>query len=387
MFRPAAQPARGMGMKAPDCVIVGAGLIGMLSAMELRRRGMTVVVVGRGRAASESSWAGGGILSPLYPWRYPAAVSALAAWSQQYYPALAETLAGATGIDPEWTPSGLLILDGDEHRVALAWAERQACPMEQVDAARCRELEPSLGEAPEAALWLPAVAQIRNPRLAQSLRCHLAGLGVDIIEGEEVTALRHSGERIVGIRTAAGRKLNTPRVVVAGGAWSARLLRGLGVDLQVYPVKGQMLLYKAAPGLVRRIVMREGRYVIPRRDGHILVGSSVEQAGFDKAPTLAVRQTLQAAARTLVPALADLAPVRQWAGLRPGCSDGIPFIGVLPALEGLYVNCGHFRNGVVMGPASARLLADLVTGTPPLLDPVPYDPGARCQTSADFLSV
>ncbi|HHH35265.1 MAG TPA: glycine oxidase ThiO [Gammaproteobacteria bacterium] len=376
-----------MSRSVPDCLVIGAGLLGMLSALELRQRGLSVLVLERGRVGAESSWAGGGILSPLYPWRYPPAVTRLAAWSQQRYPVLARELAEATGIDPQWTASGLLILEQEEADEALAWARSWQQEVTRLDGAACRELEPALGRVPDHALWLPGVAQIRNPRLIQSLRQRLAALGVVIREGTEVQALSLRDGRIQGVAVGSGERIAAPRVVVAGGAWSGRLLRSVGIDLQVYPVKGQMLLYKAPPGRPGHIVMRHGRYVIPRRDGHVLAGSSVEKAGFDKSPSQAVRQELQAAVRELVPSLAGCPLLRHWAGLRPGCRDGVPFIGSVPPFQGLYVNTGHFRNGVVLAPASARLLADILTGEPPLLDPAPYDPAARCQGVADFLSV
>ncbi len=371
--------------KSADCLIIGAGLIGMLTARELAEAGLRVLLLDRGRAGGESSWAGGGILSPLYPWRCPAPVTELVRWSQRRYPALAEALFSATGVDPQWTDSGLLILEPEEADQALAWARLHGVEMEKVDAAACLCLEPSLGSVPAGGLWLPGVAQIRNPRLIAALKADLERLGVLLLEHDEVRRLHYEKGRVSGARSRGGMVVEAPRIVIAGGAWSSALLQHLGIDLHVFPVRGQMLLFRGVPGMLRRIVLARGHYAIPRRDGHILVGSSVEEAGFDKAVTADVRDELLAAARALVPALADCPLVRHWAGLRPGSRTGLPVIGPVPGIEGLYLNTGHFRNGVVLGPASARLLADLILARSPIIEAAPFAVTCQAEFASDFL--
>ncbi|MNR09214.1 Glycine oxidase [compost metagenome] len=166
-------------------------------------------------------------------------------------------------------------------------------------------------------------------------------------------------------------------MVLTAGAWSGDLLRPLGLELPVEPVKGQMILYKCAEDFLPSMVLAKGRYAIPRRDGHILVGSTLEHAGYDKTPTGEALESLKASAVELLPALADATPVAHWAGLRPGSPEGIPYIGEVPGYAGLWLNCGHYRNGLVLAPASCQLFADLLLGREPIIDPAPYAPAGR----------
>lgn len=354
-----------------DCVVVGGGIIGLLSARELAGGGCRVRLLEMATVGRASSWAGGGILSPLYPWRYPDAVTELARWSQAAYPELAARLHAEGGIDPEWTCSGMLMLDTSDRAAAQAWAGRFGYRLEELTGDALRQCEPALGDAAEPALWMPEVAQVRNPRLVQAARHALRGLGVAIEEQCEVSGLLERGGRVAGVRTARG-EIEADVVVVTAGAWSGQLLAGLAIRPEIRPVRGQMLLFRGAPGLVSRIILGPQHYVIPRRDGRVLVGSTMEEAGFDTSTTTAAREELRAAAYRLVPTLAGCTLERHWGGLRPGSPDGVPYIGEHPQVAGLFINSGHFRNGVVMAPASARLLADMVLGRPPILDPAPY---------------
>ncbi len=367
-------------MHVTDFIIAGGGLIGLLTARELHQAGASVTVVERGATGQESSWAGGGILSPLYPWRGPEAVTALVRWSQERYPILAHTLADETGMDVEWIQNGLLILDTEEKERALAWANQSGIRLYLINHAAILQHEPRLAVMTNEALWLPDVAQIRNPRLLKALRHSLLASGVVIKEHSEIKGLIAGADRIQGIETASGSILAS-KVVVAAGAWSDNLLKNFGFHEKIMPVRGQMILFRAAPGLVSRIVIHKDHYVVPRRDGRILAGSTVEYAGFDKSTTHQALMELRQAAVALVPALAECEIEHHWAGLRPGTAEarnGVPYIGEHPRVRGLYVNTGHFRNGVVMAPASARLLADIIFERAPIVDPVPYQILGHC---------
>ena len=368
--------------KIPDCIIIGGGLIGMLTARELLRAGLSVQLLERGETGRESSWAGGGILSPLYPWRYPEAVSVLAKASQQVYPDLIEALREEGGGDAQWTQSGLLMPVCEDIDVARTWAERFEMDLQVLSPDETADCAPELGHLVigEEAAFLPDIAQVRNPRLAQALRASLLALGADIRQDCEVVSIQHEAGKVSAVQTKQGERLTAGQVVVAGGAWSAGLLAPLGLELPVSPVRGQMLLYRTEPGTVTRILLYKDRYVIPRRDGRVLVGSTLEHVGFDKQITVSARDDLIASATEIVPALANFPVEKHWAGLRPGSPDGTPFIGKHPEISNLYVNTGHYRNGVVLGPASAGLLAASLLGTPPEIAPEAYLP-AKCVNS------
>ncbi|HEX5055038.1 MAG TPA: glycine oxidase ThiO [Gammaproteobacteria bacterium] len=355
-----------------DCIIIGGGLIGMLSARALRRRGLSVGIIERGPFGRAASWAGGGILSPLYPWREAPAVIRLAALGAGMYPALARELAGSTGIDPEWRPCGILNLEANDAEPALAWARQHGFEMNVIAAAAIPALEPRLSAQNLSALYRPNVAQIRNPRLLKALQQDLRNRGVDLLAEEEVVAIETRNGRVAGIRTAGDTIYRCENVVIANGAWSSRLLQGTGVNLDIRPIRGQMILLQGAPGMLRHIVLQQGHYLIPRADGAIVAGSTVEDVGFNPSTTeqglLEIKQFIAA----LAPGLAELPVAKHWAGLRPGCGQGIPYIGAHPRIEGLYVNAGHFRNGIVMAPASAELLAALMLGKTPPLHSSPY---------------
>lgn len=366
-----------MMAKQQQVVIVGGGVIGLLTAYNLASEGQAVTLLERGGLGQESSWAGGGIVSPLYPWRYSQAVTALAHWSQDFYPQLAQRLFAATGVDPEVHTTGLYWLDLDDEADALAWAAREGRPLSKVDVSAAHDAVPVLGGGYAQAIYMADVANVRNPRLVKSLKAALLALpNVTIYEQCDVSGFVLGDGRVVGVNTATGQVLGD-QVVLAAGAWSGQLLGTLGLGLPVEPVKGQMILYKCASDFLSSMVLAKGRYAIPRRDGHILIGSTLEHEGFDKTPTDIALESLKASAVELIPALADAEVVGHWAGLRPGSPEGIPFIGEVPGFKGLWLNCGHYRNGLVLAPASCQLFTDLLLARAPIIDPAPYAPAGR----------
>ncbi len=347
--------------------IVGGGIIGLLTAYYLVGSGQDVTVLERGNVGGESSWAGGGIISPLYPWRYANAVTQLAKWSQDRYPELIDQLSQFSDLDAEYVKSGLLILDANELPAAEQWAQKFGGNLLSVRKTDIMRIEPALHSIPERAVWMPDVAQVRNPRLLKVLKHYLLSRGVIIHEDIEILGFNVQDDRIQGLQTNKG-DMSTSSVAIACGAWSTGLMKLVGLDMNIEPVKGQMILIKACPNLIQRIVLSQDQYIIPRIDGRVLVGSTLEHEGFNKDITAQAREQLLATALRLIPALSDYELEHQWAGLRPGSPDNVPTISRHPRIEGLYVNAGHFRNGVVTAPASAQLLTNIMLGQVTILD-------------------
>ena len=354
----------------PDCIVVGGGVIGLMTARRLFLEGMDVLLLEKGPLGGESSWAGGGIVSPLYPWRYAKSVNVLAERSKRIYPELVKVLLEQTGVDSELITSGLFTVT-DNTADIQQWLQQWSIKAEYIDRAEAvNAIEPAAGEMVDHGLWMPDIMQLRNPKIVQALRASFEHLDIPYKEQLAVDEIIVKNSHVSGVR-AAGREIQAGRVVIASGAWSAQFaVTKQAVDIS--PVKGQMIMYRGEPGLLRRMILSEGHYVIPRKDGRILAGSTLEKIGFDKTVSRAAQQELREAAVELVPLLADLPIERQWAGLRPGTEKGIPYICAHDEVEGLYIHAGHFRNGIVLGAASVELIVDIILGREPWCDPMPY---------------
>lgn len=354
-------------------LIVGGGVIGLLSALELSRAGCQVTVLDQGQHGRAASWAGGGILSPLYPWRYMAPVNQLAGLAPMLYSTLAIELLESTGIDIEVHRCGMLILDTEDSRDALSWFMHQPVePPSLLNQQQLQATNPRLSGTFSQGLWCPSMANLRNPHLVKALIKYLEQRGVKLIKNTQAVKFERKESVITAVVDQLGNRWTADQYLIASGAWSGQLAELVGVNLPVQPIKGQMILYKTPPRWLPCMVMNRGIYLIPRIDGHVLCGSTVESSGFDNRVDGEAQKHLAQRAIEMVPSLEGMQIRDQWAGLRPAAPNGIPYIGRAPHLHNLWVNAGHFRNGIVLAAGSARILREQMLGLRTSVPATPY---------------
>lgn len=346
-----------------DVIILGGGVIGLTTAYFLAKEGVRVVLCDQGKTGMESSWAGAGILPPsdIEHARYP--LDRLRAISGQIFPELSRDLLERTGIDNGYVQcGGLEFLGSSDVTAADEWyglgAQARSLTEKEV-----LDLEPALAPKVGDALLLPGMAQLRNPRHLQALAACALSTNVRIVEDAAARSFVVDQGRVKGVRLA-NEELVGDNFVVAAGAWTDQLLAPLGLRLRIEPVRGQIALLNPGRQLFQRILLWGSRYLVPRLDGRVLIGSTEEHAGFDKTTTAAGIDGLLSLGFQLVPALRDAPVEKTWAGLRPGNPDGLPFVGVVPGLDNLFVAAGHFRAGIQLSPGTALLLTEMILQKP-----------------------
>ncbi|MCU1265977.1 MAG: hypothetical protein JWM21_2295 [Acidobacteria bacterium] len=354
-----------------EIVIIGGGVIGLMIARALVQRGMSdVMLLERGRLGAEASFAAGGILAPQAEADCADDFFALACQSRDLYPALSRELFAETGIDIELETTGTLYLAFTEHDEAeierrSQWQTSAGLSVVRIDAAEARRLEPGIAASVRAALHFPDDIQVDNRRLLTALIAANEKPGVRIVTGTNVESICTERNRITGVETSRGL-LRTSRVVLAAGAWTSLIPTTVAEQtlprVQVEPVRGQMLCFQTSPRLARHILYSPRGYLVPRLDGRVLAGSTTEHAGFVKQVTAGGVQAILSSALEIAPALAALEIAASWAGLRPRAADDLPVLGPCE-IEGLYYATGHYRNGILLAPITARLITDAILGT------------------------
>jgi glycine oxidase len=345
-----------------DVLILGGGVIGLSAAFHLAARGARVCVIDQGEMGREASWAGAGIIPPGRPEQASGPFDRLRALSSSMFPDLSGELRESTGIDIGYRRCGGLEFPADEPIDTGVW-DREGISWEEFKGESLRRLVPPLAPGLGPAYHLPDMAQVRNPWYVRALVAAAAARGVTLRPGCPVSGFSHEAGRITAVQT--GGRLVAGHYLVCAGAWSDLLLCSLGVQLGVRPVRGQIALLRTRSPILSTIVLRGKHYIVPRADGRVLVGSTEEDAGFDKATTAAAIANLLRFAAEMVPTLGGAAVEQCWAGLRPGSRDGLPSIGRVPGFDNLWVAAGHYRAGIQLSPATGRVLAEALTGAVP----------------------
>jgi glycine oxidase len=360
-------------MKQPDVLIIGGGVIGLTTAYFLAREGVRVEIMDKSDFGREASWAGAGILPPGNPQQARTPFEQLRAHSAALFPTLSAELRERTGIDNGYLRcGGLEFADAASEETAQEW-RAEGIVFEMVDGKHLAHLEPALSPELRSAYYLPDMAQVRNPRHLKALLAGCQSLGVRLQPGCPVSGFETRGGRVTAVRTDRG-SAEAGQFLLAAGAWSDALLQSIGWRPGVHPVRGQIALINAGVPVLRRILLWGTRYLVPRPDGRVLVGSTEEDAGFDKRTTSRAISDLLALACHLVPALAEAPLERSWAGLRPGSPDGLPFLGRVPGLDNLFIAAGHFRAGIQLSPATGLAIKELLLDQPRTVSLEPFRP-------------
>ncbi len=352
-------------MSSPEILVVGGGVIGCAITRELAGAGCKVTLLEKERVAAEASSAAAGILCSQLEAEAPSPLVGLGIESLRGYAGFVEALCAETGIDPELDRGGILMLDMTREDAAasdrvLSWQGPAGLPVEKITSRQIAGLEQGLGTSLMSGLLFPKGGRVEPGTLTRALATAARARGVRIREGCPIASLTRDKDRVTGVRLEDGERISADRVILAAGAWSARLVPELKVE--VFPVRGQILLLDARRPPRRHILVTPRVYLAYRRDGTVLVGSTLEKVGFRKAVTPKAMLKLLASALVLDPSLEEAELAGNWSGLRPGTTDELPLIG--PVTEGLWLATGHFRNGILLAPLTAAVTAEwVVQGT------------------------
>ncbi len=376
-------------MKTYDVVIVGGGIIGGSIAFELARRNLGVAVLDRQELMHEASWAAAGMLSPAPD--NPAAIPLvpLGRASLALYPNFVAAVEEASEMRTGYRTGGALevLCHGDEERelstlVALHHGLGLACEPLRLEEAR--EMEPALGRDARAAAFLPDEASVNTRLLTAAVLAAAETAGTTLCPGMEVTSLAKAGDRCIGVRTAEDETISAQHVVLAAGCWTSRISEAAPYA-PTRPVRGQMVALRHAGKPIRRVLRSERGYIVPRDHStpqKLVAGSTLENAGYEKAVTSGGLEQILGAVNELAPSLAGAEIVETWSGLRPGTPDQLPIIGPTD-IEGLMIATGHYRNGILLAPVTAKLITEWITEGRTMLNGEDFNPLRFMRGNAD----
>lgn len=360
-----------------DVLIIGGGVIGLTIARTLARRGVTKVIVAeKNEFGREASWAAGGILAPQVETDKDDDFFRLACASRNLYRVFAESLQSETGVDVQLDTTGTLHVafteaEAAELRNRLTWQRAQGLAVEWLEGDAARKLEPALSANVRCALRFPHDFQIENRRLVDALLIANERLGVRLCRDCEALSLTIENGRVAGAESSKGR-FSASSVVLAAGAWTSSIVSATKLpQIEIIPVRGQMLCFEPPKPIARHVIYSARGYLIPRADGRLLAGSTSEEVGFEKRVTEKGVNAIRSLAVEIAPALKSWSIIDSWAGFRPRAKDGLPILGPTRRVAGLFYATGHYRNGILLAPITGELIAEAILSgaNPPMLLP------------------
>ncbi|MBT2738743.1 glycine oxidase ThiO [Bacillus sp. ISL-7] len=354
-----------------DVAIIGGGIIGSSIAYQLAKRGRKVVVIEKGRVACQASSAAAGMLAAQAELEQDGPLFQLALKSQAMFSTLASELFEYTGIDIEYVNKGMVKIAETEEialevKKQVTFQKKWDPTITWLDATEVRVLEPSLTPSVAGGMYLPRDGHVQPTKLTKAFAKSAEHFGAKICEETEVLSFVYENGQVKGVNTSIG-VIHCEQVVVATGAWAAKLMQESGIDIPVYPVKGECFSIRTERPIINSTIFSDKRcYLVPKQNGEIYIGATVIENTFDTKVTPEGIATLIERATQLVPQIKEAAWERVWAGVRPQTGDGIPYMGEHPSWRGLFLAAGHYRNGILLSPITGELVADLVSGS--LLD-------------------
>ena len=331
---------------AARAVIIGGGVVGCVTAIKLKESGYDVTVVDKSFVGEESSAAGAGIIFPLMPWNYESKVYQLCSGASAFYKNLSEKLIQGGFGDPEFIESGMICIEPSDKKEIVQWAKKNNFKINEC----LFNNRPSFE--------LVNVAQINPKKLMISLKHYISDLGVRLIENCNLKQIQRKSNYINGWPTDNNGLIEGDIFIITAGAWSSNIINNGKVE--IYPVRGQLIKFKKPSIKLDKILYSENFYLLQRKCGAIVAGSTIENVGFDNTTTIQAAYDLKEKTISLVPELKDSKPCEQWAGLRPGIKNNIPLIKMDRFHKNIYINSGHYRYGITMAPKSADEILKLI---------------------------
>lgn len=347
-------------------MVIGGGVIGLSIARELHKRGVrSIVLLEKSFVGQESSWAAAGMLGPQAEANSGGAFFDMTVASRDLYPDFASELLDETGIDVELERSGTLSLaftdeDTDELSRRYKWQSDSGFPVENLTSEEIIKAEPFVSPIARSGLFFPRDWQVENRKLLAALRRYADLNGITICEDTGVERLLIDDGRVIGAE-ANGKRYLADKTVLATGAWTSLIKLGsASFPVQIEPIRGQMICMKAEPGSFRHVIYSRRGYIVPRADGRILAGSTSENVGFEKSVTDEAMTSLRKMALEISPFLDGLKVADRWCGFRPFASDGLPVLGKIPEYKNLLIATAHYRNGILLAPITAKIIAEKI---------------------------